>query len=421
MSAPAAAAPATEGGTTGQLITFGLLAFAIMMIDGYDIGAMPIIVPRLAEIWGVPPQAFGPALSAVVIGLGVGAFLFAPIGDRLGRRLTTVTALLVISLATLGTASAGSLTALFWWRLITGIGLGACLPNMLAILAQVFPPRRRASAMTLVATGIPLGAAGSGAIVPMLTGGGNWQAAFSVPAYFMFGVTVIVWLALRTVATVVPAPEPRTGSWSWTDIPVFAPLRRGLRTRTAIFATLFCFNSLAMYILASWLPTMLGKSGFSFETASHMASLVQLGGLFGGLVLAVQIDRQRTIPALLTGYIMVALCLVVLALTAPSQLLWSIVLLLVGCGIAGAHIALPAVAANIYPSAMLSAAIGLAVTIARLGAMGGPMAGAVLIGAGLQTAGFFLVVVLPVAVCGLCILAFARARLGNAVPADPNG
>lgn len=398
-----------------QLILVSVLSVAIMVIDGYDIGAMPLIVPQLSQLWGVEPASFGPALSAVVIGLGIGAFVFAPLGDKLGRRLTTVVSLAIIAFATLGTAWSTSLPQLFWWRLITGAGLGACLPNVLAILAQVVSAQRRASVMTVVSCGIPVGAAGAGIVVPALTNAYGWQASFYVPAMLMFAVTVLVALCLRQL----PMPEAKATvaqagrRWHWTDIPVLAPLGKGLLLRTAIFSGLFCFNALTMYMLSSWLPTILQSSGFAFETASLLASVVQLGGLFGGLALATQIDRQRTNGALLTGYGAVALALIALAFVAPGPIGWGALLLLIGAGVGGAHIALPAVAANIYPQAMLSAGIGLAVTVARLGAMAGPMVGAWLIGRDVSNGGFFLALLLPVAACALCVFAFVKAKLAN--------
>jgi AAHS family 4-hydroxybenzoate transporter-like MFS transporter len=398
---------------TPQVFAIGLLSFLIMIIDGYDIGAMPIVVPHLAPLWGVAPASFGPALSAVVIGLGIGAFLFAPLGDRFGRRTTTVVSLAIISLATIATAWSAGVAQLFWWRLLTGAGLGACLPNVLAILAQIVPAERRASTMTVVSCGIPIGAAGAGAIVPALTRAQGWQAAFYVPGLAMLAATLLVALYLRRLPMPEVIPKPKARGWRWTDIPIFAPLGPGLVTRTTIFCALFCFNALSMYMLASWLPTLLGKSGFSFEQASLMASIVQIGGLFGGLILATQIDRHRTIGALLAGYALVALGLVALALVGPGFAIWGAILLLIGMGVGGAHIALPAVAANIYPATMLSAGIGLAVTVARLGAMAGPMAGAALIGANISAGGFFLALLVPVALCALSVLAFARARLAN--------
>jgi AAHS family 4-hydroxybenzoate transporter-like MFS transporter len=412
------AEPTAPSVSTAQALLIGLLSFAVMIVDGYDIGAMPILVPHLAGLWAAEPASFGPALSAVVIGLGLGAFFLAPLGDRFGRRTTTIVALAVISLATLGTASSASATGLFWWRLLTGTALGACLPNVLAILAEVIPARRRASAMSIVSCGIPIGAMLPGMIGPMLVEAQGWQAVFVTPGLLMLALTLVVALCLRGLPVSPGAPAPRgKRRWHWTDIPVLAPLGRGYLVRTIIFSGLFCFNALSMYMLASWLPTVLQQAGFSFRSASLLTSALQVGGLFGGLILAVLIDRRLTIKGLLGGYALVALGLVALALVAPGFATWGIVLLLIGLGVGGAHIALPAVAANLYPATMLSAGIGLAVTVARLGAMGGPMIGAWLIGAHVSTGTFFLAVLLPVAGCVLCVLAFARARLADG-PSD---
>jgi AAHS family 4-hydroxybenzoate transporter-like MFS transporter len=396
----------------GQALLIGILCFAIMVVDGYDIGAMPIIVVHLAERWQVDPASFGPALSAVVIGLGVGAFFFAPLGDKLGRRLTVVGSLAIITAATLGTASAGSVSALFWWRLLTGTALGACLPNVLAVLTEIVPARRRASVIALVSCGIPIGAASAGGIGALIMVARGWQAVFVIPGLLMLALTLAVALALRTLpAAPKAAKTEQKAGWRWTDIPVLAPLGRGYALRTAIFSGLFCFNALSMYMLTSWLPTVLQKSGFTFIAASMVAAIVQLGGLFGGLLLATQIDRQRTIGALFAGYAVVALGLIGLTLAPPSPAVWGTTLLLIGMGVGGAHIALPAVAANIYPTTMLSAGIGLAVTVARIGAMAGPMLGAALIARNVSAGAFFLTLLLPVAGCALCVLAFARARL----------
>ncbi|MBT2187839.1 MFS transporter [Sphingobium nicotianae] len=409
MTSTEATAPPRPA-TAAQAVIVGLLSMLIMVIDGYDMGAMPIVVPHLAPLWGVQPATFGLALSAVVIGLGLGAFLLAPLGDRFGRRVTTVASLAVISLATIGTGLATTPGALFWWRLLTGIGLGACLPNVLAILAQIIPAERRASAMTIVSCGIPIGAAGAGAVVPWLTRAHGWQAAFFAPGVLMLVMTLVVALYLSRIPLPATAPQPVR---AWTDIPIFAPLRRGLVLRTAIFCGLFCFNALSMYAITSWLPTVLKRAGFTFENASLLAAIVQLGGLLGGLLLATQIDRHRTIAALLAGYGLVALALVSLTFVAPGFAGWGLILLLIGMGVGGAHIALPAVAANIYPATMLSAGIGLAVTVARLGAVAGSMAGAALIGANVSSGGFFLALLVPVGLCAFCVLAFAAARLAN--------
>ena len=53
--------PSPPAASKAQAWLIGILCFAIMVVDGYDIGAMPIIVVHLAERWQADPASFGPA------------------------------------------------------------------------------------------------------------------------------------------------------------------------------------------------------------------------------------------------------------------------------------------------------------------------------------------------------------------------
>src|SRR5690606_2986916 len=145
-------------------------------MDGYDLNAMPLAVPRLQDTLGLEASAFGWVFSVVLVGLGAGAALLAPLGDRIGRRPLIVFGCLVVSLATLATATADSIPEFLLWRLITGVGLGACLPNCTALSAELAPERLRATLMSLVSAGIVLGALGAGMSAPYVVGLGGWQA-----------------------------------------------------------------------------------------------------------------------------------------------------------------------------------------------------------------------------------------------------
>src|SRR5690606_220347 len=109
-----------------RTLSLVLLALVFVM-DGYDLNAMPLAVPRLQEPLGLEPSAFGWVFSIVLVGLGAGAALLAPLGDRIGRRPLIVFGCLAVAIATLATATATSIPEFIVWRFFTGIGLGACL------------------------------------------------------------------------------------------------------------------------------------------------------------------------------------------------------------------------------------------------------------------------------------------------------
>jgi len=100
---------ATVARGTPLAMTYVLCAL-VMVIDGYDLAAMPLAVPHVAHAWRIPPQNFGWSLSAVLVGLGLGAILLGSLGDRYGRRPAVLIATAAIALATAATATAGSVT-----------------------------------------------------------------------------------------------------------------------------------------------------------------------------------------------------------------------------------------------------------------------------------------------------------------------
>ena len=71
---------------SGNRVLALVLLGGVMLIDGYDLNAMALAVPWLAPELGLEPTAFGIVHSAVLLGLGAGALLVAPLGDRIGRK-----------------------------------------------------------------------------------------------------------------------------------------------------------------------------------------------------------------------------------------------------------------------------------------------------------------------------------------------
>ena len=99
-------------------------------------------------------------------GLGAGGALIAPLGDRFGRRALIVGGCFATGLFTLATSTANTISEFLIWRLLTGLALGACLPNVSALSAELAPPRLRATIMAVVSAGIPVGLALAGFLAP---------------------------------------------------------------------------------------------------------------------------------------------------------------------------------------------------------------------------------------------------------------
>lgn len=422
-----------------RLVLMLALCGLVMIIDGFDIAALPLALPYITRLWGAAPADFSFALSAVVLGLGVGALVVAPFGDRYGRRPLVIGSVLAIALATLLTATSTNVGGFVGWRLLTGVALGAALPNVTALIAEVVPRGMRATMITLVACGVPVGGTVAGLVVPPLHDLGGWQMIFYAaalgtgalavlllwvlpesPKHLLThrpqdpalarlagraGVEVEAWAADARKQATVQAPKVR--------LPVLQPLARPYWLATSVYYGLYTANAAILYMLASWVPTLLSQVDFSIAQASRMAAAVQFGGLVGGVTISWFLDRGRSVEALLCSYVLVIAALASFSFIAPDPVVWGSLLLVAGGGVSGAHMAILAVGTSFYPPQMLSSAIGLSVAVARLGAIGGPMLGGWLIARGVSSSSFFLLLIVPVCVCiagVLLIPAVKRSR-----------
>src|SRR4029079_8865684 len=156
-----------------------------------------------------------------------------------------------------------------------------------------------------------------------------------------------------------------------------------------VFAAMLALNALNLYLLNSWLPTVLPGAGLTLDDAARVAGVANLAGLAIGIGASVLVDNWRKGPALRLLFGTMAASFAAIFLTAPDPLRWTL-LLMVGVGGANAGgMVLPGLAAYLFPARLLSSAVGMGVLVARLGAFAGPPLGGAMIAAGVP-AGTFL-------------------------------
>lgn len=391
--------------TQGRRLLALLLMGGVMLIDGYDLNAMALAVPWLAPELGLEPTSFGIVHSAVLLGLGAGALLVAPLGDRIGRKPVIVGGCLVIAAGTFATGLSATITAFALWRLLTGIALGACLANVSALSAETAPEGKRSTVMALVSAGISIGALIAGFTAPELVDLGGWRMLFFLPG----AIALLLALALAAVLPREEARVPRSSGTGAPRIPLLELLRPPLLFPLAVFTVTYTVNAVALYMLVSWTPVVLPQAGFPVDLAARVQGLLQGCGLFVGIGLAVLLDRWKPGTALALGYAVIAMAFIAIWATPPAPLLWSVLLLVAGGGVSGIHAALMALTPKLFPSSVLSSAIGTGVAISRIGAVGAPLIGGALINGGIAPSGYFLTLVLPVGICAALVLLVPRA------------
>ncbi|BBC71930.1 MFS transporter [Altererythrobacter sp. B11] len=387
---------------TRRLVALLLLA-GVMVIDGYDLNAMALAQKYLAPELGLKETSFWVVHSAVLVGLGVGALGIAPLGDRIGRKWVIVGGCLTIAATTLATGLSASITAFALWRLLTGIALGACLANVSALSSEVAPQGRRSTVMAVVSAGIAIGAMLAGFTAPELVAWRGWQMLFFLPA------VVALALALGLAAVLPAGPPPRAAARPGAGVPLVELLRPPLAFPLAVFATTYMLNAIALYMLVSWTPVVLPQAGFAVDLAVRLQGLLQGAGLFVSIFLAFLLDRWRPGATLTLGYLVIGAAFLAIWATPADPLWWGLLLVVAGGGVTGIHGALMALSPRLFPSHVLSSAIGAAVAISRIGAIAAPPIGAALIDGGISPAGYYLSLVVPVAACVLLTLLIPKA------------
>ena len=133
------------------------LCFVVVLLDGFDTAAIGYIAPSLVAEWGVSKPALAPVLSAALFGLAAGALVAGPLADKLGRKRLLTGSVFLFGAACLASAFAPGLTELTVLRFVTGIGLGAAMPNAVTLMSEYCPSPRRALLTNAMFCGFPLG------------------------------------------------------------------------------------------------------------------------------------------------------------------------------------------------------------------------------------------------------------------------
>jgi len=171
---------------------------------------------------------------------------------------------------------AGSYWHMFVFRLGVGVGEAGGVAPSYALIADYFPPERRARALAIYSLGIPLGLAGGALIGAYLAAWMSWRAAFLV-----MGIAGVV---LAPVLLIFVRDLPKKPPVAGDEAPVtavFALLARKPSFWLLAFAS--SSSSLIGYALALWTPAVIMRS-FGLDlipTGQFLSSLLLIGGTAG--------------------------------------------------------------------------------------------------------------------------------------------
>lgn len=411
-----------------QIRVFTLCMICLIM-DGFDVQALGYTAPAVIRDFGVDRSQLGTVFSAGNFGVLIGSLVFSPLADRIGRRPVIVAMTLFFSVMTLATSQAHDLSQLLWLRLVSGVGLGAIMPNATALIGEFSPARKRVVLMMCITVGFTAGAAFGGLIAAALMPAFGWRSVFYFGAAVPLVIGVIMIAALPEslqflvvrrrrldqVRRWLSAIDPRlrldentqfvSKEESRRGAPFMHLFREGRGGATLLLWVANFMNLLNLYALSNWLATVVDGMGYPTQTSVLVSTTLQVGGTIGTFGLAWMIGRRGFTATLIGSFAIATLAIAAIGHPAISLTLLFLLVFIAGWCVVGGQPGLNALEATIYPTDLRATGVGWALGVGRAGAIVGPYVGGVLLARQWTTEQLFIAAAVPALVSTLAMIA----------------
>jgi AAHS family 3-hydroxyphenylpropionic acid transporter len=357
--------------------------------EGIDLQAAGVAAGGIIPEFKPSPDQIGTFFSASTFGLFVGALVGGRLSDSIGRKRVVVTSIALFGLFSLLTPLARDMQALSWARLFTGLGLGGALPNLIALVNESSAPDRRNANVALTYSGAPFGGAVA-SLISMSLPPSHWRWIFIAG-----GVAPLI-LAPIMLAKLRESPAFAENTRQSGVFPIFAS---GRATATLLLWVSFFLELLMLYLLLSWLPTLLVGNGMSKPQAAGAQIAFNVGGGLAALLMGRLLEGRLRAAAVLTTFVALPLLILVLSRAPPLFSLTVLIVFALGCAVLAAQAFLYAVAPACYPTSVRGLGVGAAVAVGRIGSIAGPKLAGLLKAAG-HSYSQLLTDLLPIVVLG---------------------
>jgi len=306
----------SENGRAAYALTVLFLINTMNFFDRVIGGALGEPIRRE---WGLSDSALGALGTAFTL---LYAFVGVPLGrlaDRAPRRVILAAAVFVWSALTAVSGFTRTYWQLFATRLGVGVGEAACAPAATSLIGDLYPPHKRARAMSVFMMGLPIGIALSYLVGSYVAHSYGWRAAFfvaGIPGLLAAIAALFITEPARGTKEVAPARAVTGSPWlTLLSIPTLWWL--------ILSGALHNFN---MYALGSFLaPLLMRYHGADLRQAGLMTMMVYglsgIPGLLIGGALADKWAMKRRDGRLLVAAIATALSVPLMgaALARPAK------------------------------------------------------------------------------------------------------
>ncbi|SFU09112.1 3-(3-hydroxy-phenyl)propionate transporter MhpT [Paraburkholderia aspalathi] len=357
------------------------LCLIVALLEGLDLQAPGIAGARMAREFGLDHAHLGLAFSFGSLGLLPASAIGGRLSDLFGRKRVLMGSVVLFGVFSLATTQVDGFNSLLVARLLTGLGLGAAMPNLIALSSEASRPNRRNLAVGVMYCGMPFGASLAALIGVLWPDSSGWRQLFYIGGFGPLLVLPLLGLFLKESNYFIAGQTTISSGKANKPGIFFALFRDGRAAATASLWVSYLGTVIILYFLLNWLPSMLLSRGLTASEASTVQMVYNFGGGIGSILITSMMDRIGRTPTVTIMYAGMVVALVLLGTTSGSMVLV--------CGgfvagicLLGGQSALYSIASSVYPTEVRGTGVGAAVAIGRVGAIIGPLGAGQLLSAG---------------------------------------
>jgi len=329
--------------------------------------ALSVLMPAVARDLAVDPKLVG-GFTAITYGVAATIALgSAGAIARLGAVRVCQLAM-VAAAAGLAVTAAASLPATVVAVVLIGLAQGPINPASAHILSQRVPRRWFSLVFSVKQTGVPVGFAAAGIVLPLLLGWVGWRGASLVAAAALVAGAVALGLLRRRLDAAVSPPGPSPGIWRSFRFVIGHSALRVLGLSALIYVV-------AQHTFTFFLVTYLYEHcRLDIAQAGFLLFLAQMAGTAQRLVLGALGDRMSRMMLLGWTGLAIAAGAGAMALIATDTPYWMVAVVVVAYGTVviswnGVSIA---EFAHLAPQGQVAAVAAVQTALAFSGAVIGP-------------------------------------------------
>ena len=382
------------------------LCWLAMVLDGFDLVVLGTVIPTLIKSQELGFDAVGATFAATIslVGVGLGALFIAPLSDRLGRRNLLVACVTWFSIFTIAVVFAPNVAWFSTFRLLAGLGLGACLPAALAYMNDYAPAGTAGKSTTRTMTGYHVGAVATAFLALMVIP--SWRTMFVVGGLAGFALVPFLWFklpeTLPPVHHIPAAAKSPTGAAVRGEVAhetvhetahetapeeeraSFRDLGRKPYPLIAAGVAVASFMGLLLvYGLNTWLPQLMASAGYSLNAGLALLLVLNVGAVVGLLIAGVLADRHGTKRIVLLWFGLSAVFLAALSIQIQNEVVLYVAVFVTGVFVFSSQVLVYAWVSQLFPVRLRGTALGFAAGVGRLGAILGPAVTGTLVAAGI--------------------------------------